>query len=125
LKPFPRGRSRRHAERPVAPRVDRSVLLTVPSPSPPPLPLQLALPVCKPSPINSVGDRIPNCLRSFALNAGLGNNPTTNSRLLRALLSEHGRVNRLQRARERERGGPRAPPRGSTADTRSARFREG
>jgi len=89
LKPFPRDRSRQHAERPVAPRVDRSVLLMVPSPSPPPLPLEPALPGYKPSPINSVGDRIPNCLHSFPLNAAPGNNPTTNSRLLRTLLHEH------------------------------------
>jgi hypothetical protein len=75
LKPLPRPK-KHCAERPVAPRVDRSVLLTVLSPSPPPLPLEFALPVYKPWPINSVGDRIPNCLHSFPLNAGLGNNPT-------------------------------------------------
>jgi hypothetical protein len=69
-------RRRQHAERPIAPRVERSVLLTVPSPSAPSLPLEPALPVYKPSPINSVGDRVPSCLRSFAFNAGFGDNPT-------------------------------------------------
>jgi hypothetical protein len=43
-------RKKHQAERPVAPRVDRSVLPTVQSPSPPSLALQLALPVYKPPP---------------------------------------------------------------------------
>ena len=36
--------------------------------------LQPALPVWKPPPINSVGDRVTNSLHSFALNGGLANN---------------------------------------------------
>jgi len=38
--------------------------------------LQPALPVWKPPPINSVGDRVTNSLHSFALNGGLANNRT-------------------------------------------------
>ena len=78
-------RRRQHAERPVASRVDRCVLLTVPSPSPPSLPLQPALPVYERSPINSVGDRVPSCLRSFAFSAGFGDNPTHRAFYVRSL----------------------------------------
>lgn len=46
------------------------------APGPPSLPLQPALPVYKPPPINSVGDRVTNCRHSFPLNAGLGSNPS-------------------------------------------------
>jgi hypothetical protein len=35
----------------------------------------LKLPPCRSLPINSVGDRVTNCLRSFPLNAQLANNP--------------------------------------------------
>ena len=31
--------------------------------------------VYKPPPINSFGDRVTNCIHSFPLNAGIGNNP--------------------------------------------------
>jgi hypothetical protein len=31
--------------------------------------------VCKPPPINRFSDRVTQCLHSFPLNAGLGNNP--------------------------------------------------
>jgi hypothetical protein len=55
-----------------------------PSPSAPSLPLQPALPVYKPPSINSVGDRVTNCLHSFPLNAGLGNNPTNRDLYVRS-----------------------------------------
>jgi len=38
--------------------------------------LQPALPVWKPPPVNRVGDRVANCLHSFALNGGLAANRT-------------------------------------------------
>jgi hypothetical protein len=68
-------RRRQHAERPVAPQVDRSVLLTVRSPSTPLLPLEPALPVYKPSPINSVATA-PRLPALVCAQCGLGNNLT-------------------------------------------------
>lgn len=130
------ARPKKHrAERPVAPRVDRSLLpvtldesgtpkrpgrsedrpkeraerprtiargsstylLPVLSPSRPPLPLQPALPVHKPPPIKSVGDRVSNCLHSSPLNAGLGSNPTNRDFYVRSCAS-NCRMNQLQRA---------------------------
>ena len=51
----------------------------VPSPSggpPAPSALQQGPGVYKPPPINSFSDRVTNCIHSFPLNAGIGNNPT-------------------------------------------------
>lgn len=51
------------------------------------LKLQPALPVQKPPPINSVGDRVANCLHSFALNGGLANNRTNRDFYVRSCVN--------------------------------------
>jgi hypothetical protein len=69
-----------------------------PVPSPSPLPLQPALPVYKPPPINSVGDRVTNCLHSFRLNAGLGNSPTNRGFYVRSCVNNRSSDQRGMRA---------------------------
>jgi hypothetical protein len=99
-----------HAERPVAPRVHRSVLPTVQSPSPPSLPLQLALPVYKPSP-NQQRRAIASSLPALVC-AQRGPRQRSHHRAFYVRSCTNiDRVNRLQRANEREHGGPRIPPR--------------
>jgi len=39
--------------------------------------------VYRPPPINSFGDRVRNCIHSYPLNAGIGNNPTDQSAYIR------------------------------------------
>jgi hypothetical protein len=39
--------------------------------------------VYRPPPINSFSDRVTNCIHSFPLNAGIGNNPTERSAYVR------------------------------------------
>jgi len=48
------------------------------------LKLQPALPVQKPPPVNSVGDRVTNRLHSLPLNAGLANNPANRDLYVRS-----------------------------------------
>jgi hypothetical protein len=69
------------------PRGSSTYLPPVRSPSPPSLPLQPALPVYKPPPINGVGDRVTDCLHSFPVNAGLGNNPTNRDFYVRSCVN--------------------------------------
>jgi hypothetical protein len=45
------------------------------------------LPVQKPPPINSVGDRVANCLHSFALNGALANNRTNRDFYVRSCVN--------------------------------------
>jgi hypothetical protein len=123
------ARAKKHrGERPVAPTVERSVLpitldesgtpiiMLPPVPSPSPLPLQPALPVYKPPPINSVGDRVTNCLHSFPLNAGLGNNPTNRDFYVRSPASTADRVSPVANERSARKATiVRFPPRAWTA----------
>jgi hypothetical protein len=46
-----------------------------------------ALPVWRPLPINSVGDRVTNCLHSFALNGGFANNPANRELYVRSCVN--------------------------------------
>ncbi len=65
-------------------RGSSSYLPPVPSPSPPSvMPLGPPPGPYMPPPINSFSDRVTQCNHSFALNAGLGNNPTTRDAYVR------------------------------------------
>lgn len=59
----------------------------IPSPSsaglPAPALLQPAPQPYTPPPINSFGDRVINCIHSYPLNAGIGNNPTGQQQYIR------------------------------------------
>jgi hypothetical protein len=102
-------RRRQHAERPVAPQVDRSVLLTVRSPSTPLLPLEPAFACLQAIADQQRRDRAPvACARLRAMRPR--QQPHHRAFYVRSC-TNIDRVNRLQRAHERECGGPRAPPR--------------
>jgi hypothetical protein len=45
------------------------------------------LPVWRPLPINSVGDRVTNCQHSFALNGGVANNPANRQLYVRSCVN--------------------------------------
>ena len=79
---------RQRVERPrTAPR-GSSTYIPPPVPSPyagPPSPVLLQPPPTpyKPPPVNSFGDRVINCIHSYPLNAGIGNNPTDRQTYIR------------------------------------------
>ncbi len=69
---------RERAERPV--KIPRGSSTYIPPPNP--SPYSSSAPAVQPAPapyqppkINSFGDRVTNCIHSFPLNAGIGNNP--------------------------------------------------
>lgn len=79
---------RQRAERPRA--VPRGSGGTIPPPVPspyagPPAPVLLQPPPTPymPPPINTFGDRVINCIHSYPLNAGIGNNPTDRQAYIR------------------------------------------
>ena len=79
---------RQRVERPrTAPRGSGGTI-PPPVPSPyvgPPSPVLLQPPPTpyKPPPVNSFGDRVVNCIHSYPLNAGIGNNPTDRQTYIR------------------------------------------
>ena len=54
---------------------------------PPPMLRQPTLAPYQPPPINSVSDRVTQCLHTFPLNAGLGNNPTNRDFYVRSCVN--------------------------------------
>jgi hypothetical protein len=83
-----RGERSKRAAKPRSRPRGSSTYIPPPVPSPsggPPSPAMLAPPPApyKPPPINSFGDRVTNCIHSFPLNAGVGNNPTNRDAYVR------------------------------------------
>ncbi len=77
----------KQVERPVRVR-GSSTYIPPPVPSPsagPPAPalMQPAPEPYKPPPINTYGDRVTNCIHSYPLNRGIGNNPTDQQAYIR------------------------------------------
>jgi len=63
-----------------------STYIPPPNPSPDTGPARVAPPspgVYMPPPVNSFGDRVTNCIHSYPLNAGVGNNPTNQQAYIR------------------------------------------
>jgi hypothetical protein len=74
------------AERPRHVPRGSSTYIPPPVPSPyasPPPPLTQPPAVYQPPPINSFGDRVTNCIHSYPLNKGIGNNPTDQQMYIR------------------------------------------
>ena len=76
------------ADRPISIPRGSSTYIPPPVPSPsggPPAAVLLQPPPApyKPPPINSFGDRVTNCIHSYPLNKGIGNNPTDQQAYIR------------------------------------------
>jgi hypothetical protein len=76
------------ADRPINIPRGSSTYIPPPVPSPsggPPSPVLLQPPAepYKPPPINSFSDRVTNCIHSYPLNKGIGNNPTDQQAYIR------------------------------------------
>jgi hypothetical protein len=76
----------KRGDRPVRIPRGSSTYIPPPVPSPsavPPAPLTQPPGVYRPPPIQSFGDRVTNCIHSYPLNAGIGNNPTDRQMYIR------------------------------------------
>jgi hypothetical protein len=82
----PGTRPSKRGERPVRIPRGSSTYIPPPVPSPsavPPAPLTQPPGVYRPPPIRSFGDRATDCMHSYPLNAGVGNNPTDRQMYIR------------------------------------------